>query len=562
VAGKLRRIIDPNPTNGTQQGATTAYEFDAFGNLVQMKDASLAETDYTYNIRGFKTASSDPDTGNWIYAPNSLNELEQQTDAKGQVASFAYDKLGRMTSRTELEGTTSWAYGSSAALHNIGRLQCVLPFAATSCASTGTGYREDYTFDSIGRPVTSTYTLDGTAYAVDTAYNTLGAVDTVTYPTSSSGYRFTLKYLYSYGFVQQVKDNAAGTIFWSLSAANDYSSPTTEVLGNAATITSAYTPWTNDLTSRQVVKGSTLQNLAYQWDLNGNLAQRQDLGPLDNLTEVFSNDPLNRLTGGTLNSVANLSVGYAANGNITSKSDAGSFDYTTQQAGCSYTGLTAQPHAVRKAGSTVFCYDKNGNMISRGGSTISWTSYNQPNQINSGTNSTQFEYNANHQRWKQTAVDGTGTTTTWYIGGLMEKLSRPGGVIEYRHMIPAGSGTAIYMRKPDGSNATTYLTTDHLGSGDLILDSAGTVLAKMSFTPFGARRGSNWQGLPTSANYTTFADKTRRGFTGHEMLDAVGLVNMNGRVYDPLIGRFLSADPIIQTINLSQALNPYSVSVR
>jgi RHS repeat-associated protein len=42
------------------------------------------------------------------------------------------------------------------------------------------------------------------------------------------------------------------------------------------------------------------------------------------------------------------------------------------------------------------------------------------------------------------------------------------------------------------------------------------------------------------------------------MLDAVGLVNMNGRVYDPLIGRFLSADPIIQTLSLSQALNPYS----
>jgi RHS repeat-associated protein len=156
------------------------------------------------------------------------------------------------------------------------------------------------------------------------------------------------------------------------------------------------------------------------------------------------------------------------------------------------------------------------------------------------------------------AVDGTGTTTTWYIGGIMEKLSRPGGVIEYRHFIPAGSGTAIYMRKPDGTNATTYLTTDHLGSGDLILDSAGNVLAKESFTAFGARRGSNWQGAPSSADYTTFANKTRRGFAGHEMLDAVGLVNMNGRVYDPLIGRFLSADPIIQTINLSQALNPYS----
>ncbi|MCC7464583.1 MAG: RHS repeat-associated core domain-containing protein [Gammaproteobacteria bacterium] len=140
----------------------------------------------------------------------------------------------------------------------------------------------------------------------------------------------------------------------------------------------------------------------------------------------------------------------------------------------------------------------------------------------------------------------------------MQKLERPGGVTEYRHLIPAGSGTVIYMRKPDASNATTYLTSDHLGSGDLILDSAGAVLARMSFTAFGARRGSNWSGSPSGADYTTFGNKTRRGFTGHEMLDALGLVNMNGRVYDPLIGRFLSADPIIQTLSLSQALNPYS----
>ena len=57
---------------------------------------------------------------------------------------------------------------------------------------------------------------------------------------------------------------------------------------------------------------------------------------------------------------------------------------------------------------------------------------------------------------------------------------------------------------------------------------------------------------------TCWLDASTRGFTGHEMLDALGLINMNGRVYDPLIGRFLSADPIIQTIQLSQALNPYS----
>ena len=90
------------------------------------------------------------------------------------------------------------------------------------------------------------------------------------------------------------------------------------------------------------------------------------------------------------------------------------------------------------------------------------------------------------------------------------------------------------------------------------MDSAATVLARESFTPFGARRGSNWQGNPSGADYTTFQNTTRRGFTGHEMLDSVSLVHMNGRVYDPYVGRFLSPDPIIQTLGLSQALNAYS----
>jgi RHS repeat-associated protein len=144
------------------------------------------------------------------------------------------------------------------------------------------------------------------------------------------------------------------------------------------------------------------------------------------------------------------------------------------------------------------------------------------------------------------------------VGGLLEKVIRPTGVTEYRHMIPAGSATAIYTRRSNSTNSTYYVTSDHLGSGDLVLDSAGAVLARESFTPFGERRGSNWQGLPSAADKTVFGNVTRRGFTGHEMLDAVGLVHMNGRVYDPKLARFLSVDPIIPTISLSQALNPYS----
>lgn len=70
--------------------------------------------------------------------------------------------------------------------------------------------------------------------------------------------------------------------------------------------------------------------------------------------------------------------------------------------------------------------------------------------------------------------------------------------------------------------------------------------------------GSNWTGYPTNADYTDFANTARRGFSGQEMLDSVGLIHMNGRVYDMYLGRFLSVDHVIQNLALSQTLNAFS----
>jgi RHS repeat-associated protein len=51
---------------------------------------------------------------------------------------------------------------------------------------------------------------------------------------------------------------------------------------------------------------------------------------------------------------------------------------------------------------------------------------------------------------------------------------------------------------------------------------------------------------------------TDRGFTMHEHLDEMGVIHMNGRIYDPLIGRFMSADPILQAPGMLQSYNRYA----
>ena len=90
---------------------------------------------------------------------------------------------------------------------------------------------------------------------------------------------------------------------------------------------------------------------------------------------------------------------------------------------------------------------------------------------------------------------------------------------------------------------------------DTITDENGAVVERQSFSPFGARRNVTDWSDPISQ---IFPQETHHGFTGHEHLDGVGLIHMNGRVYDPVLGRFLSADPNVQSTKSTQALNRYT----
>ncbi len=126
------------------------------------------------------------------------------------------------------------------------------------------------------------------AYQYDYTYNSIGAIDTITYPTSpaptgTTATRYKIQYGYSYSFPIQISDITQPTkaTLWTLQSANDYSSPVAETLGaSVVSMQSGYKAWTDELASIQSgVAGSTTnrQNLAYAWDLDGNLHERQDL---------------------------------------------------------------------------------------------------------------------------------------------------------------------------------------------------------------------------------------------------------------------------------------------
>ena len=271
-----------------------------------------------------------------------------------------------------------------------------------------------------------------------------------------------------------------------------------------------------------------------------------------NLEETFQYDELNRLTEQSVTGSTTVNASYDAAGNITNKSDVGLYDYD---------GFDAGPHAVTTAGGTTYEYDDNGNNTSSSdGRVITYTTFSKPSLISKGGHATSFEYGPDRGRFKRTDTGSGGLEVTRYVGNV-EIVDRPDGTHERKRYI---AGIAIETHYFGTNTVEDYRTTiyeyrDHLGSVDAITDDQGVSLQDLSFDAWGQRRDSvNWTAL-TEAELIAFSnDLTKRGFTDHEMLDEVGVIHMNGRIYDPKIGRFLQADPFVQDPTNTQSLNRYS----
>jgi RHS repeat-associated protein len=115
-------------------------------------------------------------------------------------------------------------------------------------------------------------------------------------------------------------------------------------------------------------------------------------------------------------------------------------------------------------------------------------------------------------------------------------------------------GHIIAEKFSGGTTAMRYFVLDHLGSVAVVMDDAGTVLERLSYDAWGQRRCANGTG-----NASCFTgSSTTRGFTNQEEMDEIGLVNLNARIYDPVLGRFMSADSVVQDVYGPQTLNRYS----
>ncbi|MEL6301656.1 MAG: RHS repeat-associated core domain-containing protein [Pseudomonadota bacterium] len=544
----------------------TTYEYDYAGNLVEMRDAGQNTTLIQYDIRDRKIMLDDPDLGIVTYVYNAFGELERQSNANGHSIQSSYDDLGRLVSRidecssqtsaacdgtTNIEGSTTWVYDTAS--YGLGKV--------ASESDSVSGFTRTYAYDSLGRGATVTTSFDGRVYSEKTTYDQFGRVFQVfdaagdgTFSDSGIRNRYN-----NYGYLSAVEDavevaGQARTVYQNTLQINARGQVTDEIFGNGVLTARTYNAQTGRLDRIASSAGSTnVQDLNYSWDTIGNLQSRHDKSAGKNLLESFTYDGLNRLTRQEATGLSDVTLTYDAIGNMQSKSDVGNYTY----------GASAGPHAVTSVAGDLFTYDAAGNNTGGDGRTIKYTTFDKPFKIEKGTDKVEFKYGTDRARYKRIDTNSSAVTTTRYVGSV-EFIQRSDGTSERKRYI-AGVAVKTLLFDSSGLNQTdqvlTYLHKDHLGSTDVITNDYGDVVQTMSFDAWGQRRSANWQ-LIQGAQLAIFdVSVTTRGYTGHEMLDSVGIIHMNGRIYDARIGRFLQADPIVQEPLNGQNLNRYSYIV-
>jgi RHS repeat-associated protein len=527
------------------QGNVTSYVYEPFGNLAQVTDAAGNITTYTYDTRGRKVTSNDPDMGSWSYTYDVLDQLKTKTDAAGQVTTVTFDVLGRMTQRVEPDLTSTWEYDT--APMGIGKL---------AAAQTGDNfYSRVHSYDSLGRPSQVQLTIGSAAgytyNTITTGYDSASRVNAVTYPSG-----FAVAYAYNtYGYQTQLTDAVSGLAYWTANARDAELHLTQQTVGNGVVTSQTFDPNTGLLTSITAGSAGAVESFSYTYDTLGKMLTRGDGN--SGLSETFGYDSLNRLTSSSVNLTSTPLVktfGYSAIGNLTSKSDVGTYSYPALG--------QARPHAVASISGSIntsFSYDAKGNMTSGNGLTVAYASYNKATSITRGTNTDLFSYDPEHQRYLESFV-GVATTKIYLSPGpgsgiMAEKWTDSTGRTEWHNFLFAGGKLiGMHVEWSTGTIFTRYFNMDHLGSISTITDENGVVQERLSYDAWGKRRFPNGADDPSGS----IASQTDHGFTGHEQLDEVGLVNMNARMYDPLLGRFGTPDPTTENPFSTQGWNRYS----
>ena len=578
----------------TMAGRTYTKEYDAWGNVTESEDP-VSTVRYTYNSQGKpmsvtagtgnqgstvtmeydaagnQTLLSDPDAGDQSYTYNARGQLLSQTDARGITTVNTYDALGRLSETTADGETVAYHYSTSGGTAML-----------LTKEERGNSYIQ-YGYDGYGRVTSAVRSIAGSGqYTFDYTYNSLGQLSQVSYPNGLTA---------SYGYDSQGNRtgiSVGGTQVWGVSShsgkntrcwfgnndvvvedvtRDDAGRITYKGMINSSLQTIVrpllytYDGQTGNITSRLGVNGSGYEYFTYdsmdrltsvsntapsgqQQSMNSQIAAAlgiseesvhvQDMQSLNATPDMQSIPGLQMLRAAglqptsasplTVQSSIPMTITYGDNGNILSKTGIGTYSYQSQK-----------PHAVTGVENT-------SSLISTATQQATYNGFGKVESITDNGYRMDFTYGPDNERWKTELYKNNVLRRTTVYAGDYEEVTTGSTSFGYCYL---GDGV-IALTVDGGTPYIGYAYTDNLGSILTAVSTDGTVVYNADYDAWGRQS--------VTSDYVGY----HRGYCGHEMMPEFGLINMNGRLYDPVLGRFLSPDNYVQMPDNSQSFNRYS----
>lgn len=535
----------------------TSKTLDATGNTVRHEDhggiihyqyypnGSLRETNYdgiktTFEIdgRGNKIKMTDPSAGIFTYQYDNLGRMVREDNPKGYTL-FTFDNLGRpltektfgKTSAEKTDIQKTYTYNAQT------KLPETISGTANGKTFTYTTYYDQYYRIKGKKEQTPDFT-----YSSSTTYDSFGRADiistTVTLVNPNYTTKSNIKNIYdANGILIRQDDTDARKMIWEISETNALGQATEMHYGNGYNISTTYS--TKDFSLQKInhthtTTGVNILDIEYNYDVNKGVLNSRNFATF-NKNETFTYDKLNRLLTESLNGTLQNQYTYDQRGRMTSNSELGRYNYHNGN------------YKLQNIN-----FNEKGTRINqeRGFAEISYNAFKAPIVIKqNGKDELHFEYNILKTRYAMaSAVSGK---QKLYSSDFAIEITRHGNKTEIISFITGDPYSANYIKKEiltgNALSSTNhyYLHRNNLGSIVAITNSRGDVVEKRFFDAWGNLKAG------------TMAI-TDRGYTGHEHLPTLGLINMNARIYDPILRRFLSADNEISDAYNTQAYDRYS----
>ncbi len=505
-------------------GRSYTKTYDAWGNIVTSVDP-LSKVSYTYaavgkpgrittngsevtakyDEVGNQISLTDPDAGTSTYEYAADGKLLKETDGRGIETVNTYDELGRIASTKTGNNTVTNTYGT------IGNEK--LRLAKMSMGNNSI----EYTHDKYGRVITEKRNVSGKGtYNFSYSYNDKNQLSKTSYPEG-----LDVTYLYdNYGF--RTKATAGDDVIYSVGSDNGLVSMT--AFKNIIRTVHILDARGYENGIKLLHGATTIESFDENYEgATGNLLSRKRNS---SDTETFSYDNLDRLISVKSGQTETMKISYGTNGNILYKTGVGNYSYSE----------TGKPHAV------VSVENADGK-ISGSPQTVRYNAFGKAETIEDEDSNCKMDivYGPDGERWSsELSVNGKLTRSAVYAGDY-EQITENGVTRDFYYL----DGNSIVIKK--GGSFKSYVAfTDNLGSVLSVVDENGSKFFDASYNAWGRQTVKlNTIGL-------------HRGYCGHEMLNEFCLINMNGRIYDPVLGSFLSPDNYVQMPDNSQNFNRYS----